>query len=90
MLVILHAIKKWSPYLIGRHFKVKIDHDNLKYVLEQWLSSEKKQNWVTNMLGCDFEIIYKKGKHNMVVDTLSRKEGETWGLLYVISIPQSE
>jgi hypothetical protein len=30
------------------------------------------------MLGYDFEIIYKKGKHNYVVeDALSRKEEET-------------
>jgi hypothetical protein len=35
MLAILHAVKKWCPYLIGRHFKVKIDHDSLKYFLEQ-------------------------------------------------------
>ena len=30
MLVILHALKQWRPYLIGRHFKVKADHDSLK------------------------------------------------------------
>ena len=41
MLVILHATKKWRPYLMGRHFKVKTDHDSLKYFLEQILSSEK-------------------------------------------------
>jgi hypothetical protein len=35
MLAILHAIKKWHPYLIGRHFKVKTNHDSLKYFLEQ-------------------------------------------------------
>jgi len=29
MLAILHAVKKWRPYLMGRHFKVKTDHDNL-------------------------------------------------------------
>jgi len=23
MLAILHALKKWQPYLMGRHFKVK-------------------------------------------------------------------
>ena len=38
MMVILHALKRWCPYLIGRHFKVKIDHDSLKYFLEQRLS----------------------------------------------------
>ena len=61
MLVILHALKKWRPYLMGRHFKVKTDHDSLKHFLEQRLSSKEQQNWVTKMLGYDFEIIYKKG-----------------------------
>ena len=40
MLAILHALKQWNPYLIGRHFKVKIDHDSLKYFLQQRLSSK--------------------------------------------------
>jgi hypothetical protein len=44
MMAILHALKKWHPYLIGRHFKVKIDHDSLKYFLEQRLSSEEQKN----------------------------------------------
>ena len=35
MLAILHALKKWRPYLLGRHFRVKTDHDSLKYFLEQ-------------------------------------------------------
>jgi hypothetical protein len=41
MMEILHAFKKWHPYLIGRHFKVKTDHDSLQYFLEQRLSSEE-------------------------------------------------
>ena len=62
MMAILHALKKWHPYLIGRHFKVKTDHDSLKYFLEQRLCSEEQQKWVTKILVYDFEIIYKKGK----------------------------
>jgi hypothetical protein len=62
MMAILHALKKWRPYLIGRHFKVKIDHDNFKYFLEERLSSEEQQKCVTKILGYDFEIVYKKGK----------------------------
>jgi hypothetical protein len=84
----LVPIKKLHPYLIGIHFKVKMDHEILNYFLEKWLSSEEKQKSVTKMLGYDFEIIYKKGKQNMVADALSRKEEDTKGLLYVISIPQ--
>ena len=90
MLAILHALKKWRPYLMGRHFKVKTDHDSLKYFLEQRLSSEEQQKWVTKMLGYDFEIIYKKGKQNVVADALSRKDEDVESLLYAISILQPE
>ena len=41
MLAILHALKKWRTYLMGRQFKVKTDHDSLKHFLEQRLSSEE-------------------------------------------------
>ena len=41
MLEIVHALNQWRPYLMGRHFKVIIDHDNLKYFLEQILSLEE-------------------------------------------------
>ena len=30
ILELLHALKQWWPYLIGRNFKVKTDHDNIK------------------------------------------------------------
>jgi hypothetical protein len=42
--------------------------------LEQRLSLEEQKKWVTNILGCDFEIVYKKGKQNVVADALSRKD----------------
>ena len=43
MLEMLHALKKWITCLMGRHFKVKTDHDSLKYFLEQILSLEEKK-----------------------------------------------
>ena len=90
MLEILHALKQWHPYLIGMHFKVKIDPDSLKYFLKQRLSLEEKQKWVTKMLGYDFEIIYKKGTQNVVADAVSRKDEDVEELLYSISIIQTE
>ncbi|MCP6093602.1 Ty3/Gypsy family RNase HI domain-containing protein, partial [Klebsiella pneumoniae] len=85
-LAIIHELKEWRPYLMGRHFKVNTDHDSLKYFLEQRLSLEEQQKWVTKMLGYDFEIIYKKGKQNVFADELSRKDEDVEAFLCVISI----
>jgi hypothetical protein len=90
MMAILHALNKWCPYLIGRHFKVKTDHDSLKYFLEQRLSSEEQQKWVTKILGYDFEIVYKKGRQNVVADTLSRKDEVVEAFIFSISIIQPD
>jgi hypothetical protein len=90
MMEILHALKKWCPYLIGRHFKVKTDHDSLKNFLEQRLYLEEQQKWATNTLGYDFEIVYKKGKQNVVADALSRKDEDVEALLCVILINQPD
>ena len=35
MLAILVAVKKWNAYLVGRHFHIKTDHYNLKFSLDQ-------------------------------------------------------
>ena len=40
------------------------------------------------MLGYDFEIIYKNGKQNVVMNSLSRKDEDVEALLYVILIIQ--
>ena len=54
MLAILQALKKWRPTLMGRHFKVKTDHDSLKHFLEHRISLQEKKKWVTKMLGYYF------------------------------------
>jgi hypothetical protein len=38
--------------------------------LEKRLSSKDQQKWVEKMQGSDFEIIYKKGKENVVAYSL--------------------
>ena len=42
------------------------------------------------MLGYEFEIIYKKGKQNVVADALSRKDEDVEAFLCAISIIQPD
>ena len=72
MLAILHALTKFRQYLVGARFKVKTDHNNLKYFLEQKELNERQQKWVSKIQAYDFEIEYANGKRNVVADALSR------------------
>jgi hypothetical protein len=71
MLAILHVVDLWNPYLLGQCFQINTDHQSLKYFMEQCISSLAQKKWVTKIFGYDYEIIYKKGKDNVVVDALS-------------------
>jgi hypothetical protein len=87
MLAILHVVVLWHPYLLGQCFQLKTDHQSLKYFLEQHISSQKQQKWVTKLFGYDYEIIYRKGKDNVVTDALSQKyeeEGSLFSLSFIV------
>lgn len=71
-MAILHAIKKWQSYLMGRHFIIKTDHHSLKYFLQNRASTHFQQKWVSKLLGFYYEIQYKQGCDNQVADALSR------------------
>jgi hypothetical protein len=58
---------------LGKHFQIKIYHRSLNYFLEQRISSPEQQKGVTKLFGYDYEIIYNKGKENVVIDALSSK-----------------
>ena len=73
MLAILHALTKFIQYLVGSKFKIKTNHSNLKYFLEQKELIERQQKWVSKVQAYDFEIEYVKSKNNVVDDALSRR-----------------
>jgi hypothetical protein len=73
MLAIMHALAKFRQYLVGSRFVVKLDHNSLKYLLEQKDLNERKQKWVSKIQAYDFDIEFIKGKNNAVADALSRR-----------------
>lgn len=89
LLAVVLATQKWRTYLQGHHFIIKTDHQSLKYLLEQKLTTLMQQKWLAKLMGLDYEIVYKKGKENVVADALSRLPTDhSTGKLLQISVVQ--
>lgn len=73
-LSIINAVDKWRPYLLGRHFTIKTDHNSLQFLLEQKITTALQQKGLTKLLGLDYSIQYRKGSDNVGADALSRRE----------------
>ncbi len=72
-LAILMAISKWRHYLSTRQFVIKMDHESLKHLLEQIISTVIQQRGLLKLLGLNYVIHYKKGRENKAADVLSRR-----------------
>ena len=70
---IVHALKMWKHYLIGRKFELRTDHHGLKYLFDQPNLNARQARWLELISEFDFDIIYVKGKENHVADALSRR-----------------
>nr|GEV99242.1 Ty3/gypsy retrotransposon protein [Tanacetum cinerariifolium] len=68
------AVKKWRQYLLGSKFRVFTDQRSLKHLLTQVMQNLGQHKWAVKLLGYDFEVYYKPGKENRVVDALIRIE----------------
>ncbi|KAA8549573.1 hypothetical protein F0562_001409 [Nyssa sinensis] len=86
MLVVIKAVRKWRPYLLEKPFTVRTDHQSLKYLLEQRITTPAQSRWIPKLLGYDYIIEYKRGSENQAADSLSR-QGELQFLS--ISVPHA-
>jgi hypothetical protein len=68
----MNDLTKLWKYLVGNRFKVKTDHKNLRFLMEQKELSELQKKWINKIQDYDFEIEYVIGNNNVVVDGLSR------------------
>ena len=70
---IIHALKMWRHYLVGRKFLLLTDHHSLTNYFSQPTLNARQARWVDFLSGFDFEIKHLQGKENRVADALSRK-----------------
>jgi hypothetical protein len=70
---IVHALRIWRNYLMGKRFELRIDHIGLKYCFEQPTLNVRKTIWLEFLSEYDLDIKHIKGKENTIVDALSRR-----------------
>jgi hypothetical protein len=77
LLSLVTAVQHWRPYLLGRTFTVRTDHQALCHLLDQRVGTVSQQRWVSKLFGYDFVIEYKRGRDNTATDALSRLADST-------------
>jgi hypothetical protein len=59
---IVHALKMWRHYLLGRIFVLMTDHSGLRYMFDQPKLNARQARWMALLSEFDFEIKHIKGK----------------------------
>lgn len=72
LLAIYFATKKFRPYLYGNKFTIYTDHEPLTKEIKLTDATGRVTRQRLYLEQFDFELIYKKGKQNVVADGLSR------------------
>jgi hypothetical protein len=73
LVAIVHTLKKWRNYLMGRRFELRTSHNGLKYLFDQPTLNARHSRWLEFLSEYYFDIKHIKGKENKVVDALSRR-----------------
>jgi hypothetical protein len=68
---VVHALKIWRHYLMGKTCELYMDHKSLKYILTQSDLKLRQRRWLELIKDCDLRINYHLGKANVVADALS-------------------
>jgi len=71
---------------MGGTFIIWTDQESLKHLLEQKIFAPFQQFWLSKLMGFSYEIQYKSGVENVVVDALLRISGSELLLLALSTI----
>jgi hypothetical protein len=69
----VHALKIWRHYIIGKRCEVYSDHKSLKYIFTQPDLNLRQRRWLELIKDYVLGINYHPGKANVVADALSRR-----------------
>jgi hypothetical protein len=70
---VVHALKIWRHYLIGKRCEVYSDHKSLKYIFTQLDLNLRQRRWLELIKDYNLGINYHMGQENVVADALGRR-----------------
>ena len=80
MLALVWGIRTYRPYLYGRRFQVRTDHNSLKWLHNFHEPEGQVARWLEVLSEFDFDVLHRPGKKHANADALSRlssQEGQT-------------
>ena len=73
LVVVIHTLKMWRHYLMGRKFLLKTCNMSLKSLFDQPDMNARQARWLDFLSEYHFELKHIKGKENKVADALSQR-----------------
>jgi hypothetical protein len=70
---VVHALKIWRHYIMGKRCELYTDHKSLKYIFTQSNLNLRQRRWLELIKDYDPGINNNLGKANVVADALSRR-----------------
>jgi hypothetical protein len=70
---VIHALKIWRHYLMGKRCELYTDYKSLKYIFTQSNLNLRQKGWLELIKDYDLGINYHPRKANVVADALSRR-----------------
>jgi hypothetical protein len=71
--VVVHTLKIWRHYLMGKMCEIYMDHKSLKNIFTQSNLNLRQRRWLELIKDYDLGINYHPGKAIVVADALSRR-----------------
>jgi hypothetical protein len=71
--VVIHALKMWLHYIMGRKILLLTDNSGVKYLFNQLDLNARQARWLAFLSEFDFKVRHIKGKENKVADSLRRR-----------------
>ena len=71
-LAVSWAISHFETYIHGMHFTVIMDHSALKSLKGKSILTGRLLRRVEKLLEYNFDVVYRSGKENVVLDFLSK------------------